>query len=75
MLKILLGLYFVAFIRSGNYNWNNGGLNNRTNNGNFWSSYASSVTNSRYLNFYGRYLYPQNISNKGSGFAVRCVAR
>ena len=65
----------LSFIRSGFYYWNIGGLNGRTNGGNFWSSYASSVTYSRVLNFYGRYLYPQFGYNKGYGFAVRCVAR
>ncbi len=63
------------FIRSGNYNWTNGALNNRTGAGNFWSSYASSVTNSRNLNFNSTNLNPQNNNNKGNGRAVRCVAR
>ena len=65
----------LSFIRSGVYYWDYGGLSNRTNNGYFWSSYASSVTNSRSLGFGGRSLSPQNGINKGDGFAVRCVAR
>ena len=43
--------------------------------GSFWSSYASSTATSRYLSFDGGCLYPHFYSNKGSGFAVRCVAR
>ena len=65
----------LSFIRSGYYYWNNGGLHLRTYRGYFWSSYASSVTSSRFLFFYGGVLYPQYVGNKGYGFAVRCVAR
>ena len=60
--------------RSGNYNWNSGGLNNRGNNGNYWSAASSSDTYSYYLDFYSSYLYPRYNNSKGYGFAVRCVA-
>ena len=65
----------LSFIRSGAYNWSNGGLSSRTVGGYYWSSYASSVAYSRNLVFGGRYLAPQVNYNKGYGFAVRCMAR
>ncbi len=63
-----------SFSRSGNYNWNSGGLNNRGNNGNYWSAASNSDTNSYNLNFNSSNLNPRNNNNKGNGFAVRCVA-
>lgn len=64
----------LSFLRSGNYNWNNAGLNNRGSNGNYWSSGSNSDNNSRNLNFNASNLNPRNNNNKGNGFAVRCVA-
>ena len=63
-----------SFLRSGNYNWNSGGLNNRGSNGNYWSAASYSDTNSYNLNFNSSNLNPRNNNNKGNGFAVRCVA-
>jgi len=66
--------YVGSFQRSGNYNWNSGGLNNRGGNGNYWSAASNSTTNSYNLNFNSSNLNPRNNNNKGNGFAVRCVA-
>ena len=63
-----------SFLRSGNYNWNSGGLNNRGSNGNYWSAGSNSATNSYNLNFNSTNLNPRNNNNQGNGFAVRCVA-
>ena len=68
-------LFCFGFPRSGNYNYNSGGLNNRGSNGYFWSSRSNSATNSYNLNFNASNLNPQNNNNKGNGFAVRCVAQ
>ena len=63
-------------ILSGNYNYNNGAMNNQGSNGHFWSSSAySSATNAYNLNFNSSAINPQNNNNKGYGFSVRCVAR
>ncbi|MBQ3430238.1 hypothetical protein IJG21_02310 [Candidatus Saccharibacteria bacterium] len=63
---------------AGNYEWTNGALNNRGNNGNYWSSTATSSdsgTNAYNLNMnYGGNLNPQNNNNKTNGLTVRCVA-
>ena len=64
----------LSYVRSGNYNWNSGGLNNRGSNGNYWSAATYNTNNSRNLNFNASNLNPRNGNNKGNGFAVRCVA-
>ena len=65
----------LLFIRSGNYNYSSGGINNRSSNGNYWQSRVNSETNARNLNFNSTNLNPQNNNNKGNGFTVRCLVR
>ena len=42
--------------------------------GYYWSAASNSTTLSYYLAFNSSYLYPRYNTNKGYGFAVRCVA-
>ncbi|MDO5481104.1 MAG: hypothetical protein Q4F60_02035 [Candidatus Saccharibacteria bacterium] len=65
----------LVFVRSGNYNWTSGSLNNRGSNGNYWSRESNSPTNAYNLNFNSTNFNPQNTNNKINGFTVRCVAR
>ena len=65
----------LSFLRSGNYNYDSGALNNRGTNGNYWSLRGNSGTNANNLNFNSTNINPQNGNNRGNGFAVRCLAR
>lgn len=67
----------VAFVPAGNYNYNNGALNNVGERQLYWSGTANtSATNAWNLNFNSSTVYPgTNNNNKGNGFSVRCVAR
>ena len=64
----------LSFLRSGYFYWNYAGLNNRGGHGYYWSLRSANTTNSNSLYFYGTNLSPQSNSNRGNGFAVRCVA-
>ena len=64
----------LSFLRSGGYYWYSGGLNGRGSLGRYWSAASYSDTNSYNLYFSSSSLYPRRTSNKGYGFAVRCVA-
>ena len=64
----------LSFLRSGVYAWYSGGLNNRGSGGYYWSAASYSTPSSYYLAFYSSVLSPRLNSNKGYGFAVRCVA-
>ena len=63
----------LDFVYTGNYNYNNGSLNNEGSNGNYWSRTANSGTNAYNLNFNSSNVNPQNNLNRGYGFALRCV--
>lgn len=65
----------LYLVRSGNYNYSNGSLNNQANNMNYWSATASSATNANNLNANPTNWNPQNSNNRGNGRSVRCVAR
>ena len=65
----------LSYVRSGYYYWNSTGLNNRGSLGYYWSLRSSNTTYSDYLSFNSSYLGPQNSSNRGNGFAVRCVSQ
>lgn len=60
------------FMRTGNYNYN-GNINNRTRNGNWWSTTSNSATNGRNLNTNPGNVNPQNNSYRGNGRAIRCT--
>ena len=68
------GVCFCSLPMSGNYNYNNGDVNNVGNNGNWWS--ATSGSQSAYahnLEFNAGNLNPQNDNFRGNGLTVRCV--
>ena len=48
-------------------------MNNEWNNGYYWSASPFSATHGYYLYFNSAYANPQNTSQRGSGFPVRCV--
>ena len=60
---------------SGNYNYNSGAVNNVGNEGNWWSSTATSASKANNLNENSGNFNPQNNNYKGYGFTVRCVAQ
>jgi uncharacterized protein (TIGR02145 family) len=66
-------LLYIAALLSGNRN-TNGSFNNRTANGNWWSSSASGASNAfnRELNT-GNAGVNRNANNKAYGFSVRCI--
>ena len=47
--------------------------NNRGGNGNYWSASFEASRDARFLNFYSGGVYPQDVSNRFYGFAVRPV--
>ncbi len=59
---------------SGSFQFASGKTVSVAGNGLFWSSTSSSTTSARTLYFNSSSLNPQNGTNKGSGFPVRCVA-
>ena len=79
ILKGALGLvknnsvYFSFLPAAGNRNNSNGQLNNRGNNGYYWSSTYNSTTNGYNLNFNSGSTNINN-NNRSNGFSVRCVA-
>ncbi len=58
---------------AGNRNNTAGSLNNRGNNGYYWSSTENS-TNAYYLNFNSGNVNATNNNNRANGFSVRCIA-
>ncbi len=65
----------LHFIRSGNYYWYGGTLDDQGTHGNFWSATAKSGPRAYYLYFSSGGLHPQTYNIKGYGCTVRCVAR
>ena len=65
----------LDFVVSGIYDRLLGTIRARTTEGTFWSSTAYSSTSARRLGSYPAGFYPQYSAYRGSGFAVRCVAR
>lgn len=61
-------LFFPASGNGNGRSWNN-----RTGNGNFWSSSFNSARNARNLDFSSNGVYPQGTSNRYNGFSVRPV--
>lgn len=68
-----LGRSPLGFVYTGNYNYNNGSLNNEGSYGNYWSRTANSGTGAYSLYFLSSNVNPQNNLNRGYGFALRCV--
>ncbi|MBR2709625.1 hypothetical protein IKE72_00930 [Candidatus Saccharibacteria bacterium] len=64
----------LNFNRPGRYDRSNGTLYGQGTNGIFWSSVGYSATHAHDLYFYSMYFGPQDGSDKGYGFSVRCVA-
>lgn len=58
-----------------NFEKNGGTVSNRTTNGHWWSSYASSSTYGYYLVTASGYVNSQSSDYRGYGFSIRCVAR
>ncbi len=75
VLSVITILWFPA---SGYRNNSNGGLNNASSNGYYWSSSpnASGSNNGGNLKFRmsDGYVWPQNNNNRANGFSVRCVS-
>ncbi|MDV3854130.1 hypothetical protein CMT56_15085 [Elizabethkingia anophelis] len=67
--KFLLSYSFPA---AGYRNNTDGTLNNRGNNGNYWSS-SEATSNANNLNFNSSSVNANN-NNRTNGFSVRCVA-
>ncbi len=65
----------LNFLRTGFYDYSDGKMYYRTTNGLWWSATRSSATNANYLLTDTSHVYPQNSYSRGSGFALRCVAR
>ena len=65
------------FPASGYRRHDNGGLNNVSTNGNYWSSspYASGNSNAGNLNFNSGTINVRNNNNRVNGFSVRCVSQ
>jgi uncharacterized protein (TIGR02145 family) len=66
-------LLYISALLAGNRN-TNGTFNNRTSNGNWWSSSASGASNAfnRNLNTGNRGVN-RNANNRANGFSVRCL--
>ena len=65
----------LSFLRAGLLDYSNGNLNYRALGGFYWSSRHNSHINGHYLYFSSPDLHPQNSSDRGYGFSVRCLAR
>ena len=65
----------LSFLRSGRYSYESGSLDTRTSYGSYWSGRSYSITNSYYLSLWSTRLYPQYNYYRGTGFALRCLAR
>ncbi|PQJ81926.1 hypothetical protein BTO16_04775 [Polaribacter glomeratus] len=66
----------LAFLwpAAGYRNNSNGTLNNRGNNGNYWSSTENGSTNANNGNFNSSNANTNNNNNRTNGFSVRCVS-
>lgn len=62
---------FLAFVRSGYVNLNNGQARNVGNEGDYWSRTAKSSTNAYNLNFNTSNVNPSNNNNRWNGFPLR----
>jgi hypothetical protein len=66
--------YLLLFLpAAGNRNNNTGRLNNRGNNGNYWSSSENSNNNAWNLNF-NRSNVNTNNNNRTNGLSLRCIS-
>ena len=65
----------LQFLRTGRYHRSYGYLNVRTTYGTWWSGTAGSATHGRYLSTWTGNVGAQYNYFRGSGFALRCVAR
>ena len=65
----------LSFVRGGDYYCSNGTLYGRGSYGYYWEARVGNASNAYLLNFYSTNLGPQNASNKGYGFSLRCLAR
>ena len=63
----------LSFLRNGYFYWVNAGLANRGGYGYYWSLRSTTKISSNSLLFYGTRLYLQYGSNRGMGYAVRCI--
>ena len=63
----------LSFLRSGVFGWRVADLSSRGGGGYYWSLRSANTTYSNYLYFSNTFLNPQDIGNRGYGFAVRCV--
>ena len=65
----------LSLLRNGGYfSANTAGQSDRGGYGYYWSLRSANTTGSNALDFGNTYLGPQYGSNRGIGFAVRCVA-
>ena len=71
----IMQVYPLTIIRSGYYYYSDGKLYNRASFGYYWSGRHSSIVNSYYLDFSSTRLIPQNGSERGRSFSIRCLAR
>ena len=68
--------YPLSFLRSGYYNYDSGGLDSQRAYVLYWSLHGyNSGTYAYYLDFRSTLVTPQRGGARGSGFAVRCLAR
>ena len=65
----------LSFLRGGSYRYASGNLYSRGSGGGYWEARVYSDTNAYRLYFDSTLLYPQNDSNKGFGFSLRCIVR
>src|SRR5574344_92726 len=63
----------LNFVRTGDYYWASGQPGNNGTDGYYWSSSVINQDISTYLFFKTTILCPQQSSDKGWGFSVRCV--
>ena len=74
LVKTIVSTSYAMLPAAGNRNNTDGTLNNRGNNGNYWSSTENS-TNAYNLNFNSSNVNPANsFSLRTYGFTVRCIA-
>ena len=72
---LMLQFRIISFTRSGIYTYYSGGIDNRSNIGNYWELGAGSVTDAKNLNFYSTGLFLQGNDPKGNGMSIRCLVR
>ena len=63
----------LSFLRSGIFYWSSADPYDRGGSGYYWSLRSATTTHSCNLNFGSTGLNPQNLNDRGNGYAVRCV--